>query len=165
MAGEQDAGLQGRQAVERLQVGGDVALGVGDHRAAVAEDQVARKDGAILRNDKAQVVGAVTRGVERGQVDSARAHDVAVVQFRVAPHRRVVRGGETLRERKVVGVRVRDQDDADGFAGEALVERREMGVVVGAGVDHRDHRARLDDPGVGAGPRVRPRIRGHDAGD
>src|SRR2546421_712680 len=41
MPGKKDLRFKGGQAIERVQVGGDVALGVGDHRAALAEDQVA----------------------------------------------------------------------------------------------------------------------------
>src|SRR5437879_13148629 len=74
-----------------------------------------------------------------------------------------MRRGKSLREREMVGVSVRNEDDTHCPPPEPPVEGFEMSVIVGPRIDHRHHRARVDDPGVGARPRVRPRVRGDDA--
>jgi hypothetical protein len=53
---------------------------------------------------------------------------------------------------------VGDQHHADRRRSDPLVDRREVNLIVRAGVDHGDDRPRLDDPGVRAGPGVWTRV-------
>ena len=165
MPGKKDLRFKGGQAIERVQVGGDVALGVGDHRAALAEDQVAGEDRPIFRDEVAEVVGAVSGRVQGGEVKRAGADDLTVAQLRISLHGSVVGSGKSHGEGKVVRMPVCDEHHRDRLAREALVERIEMSIIVGAGVDHGDHRPGVHDPGVGPRPRVRTGVRSHDPAD
>ena len=72
---------------------------------------------------------------------------------------------QPFREWKMVWVGVRHKHYANGRAGQLSVDGREVAVVVGPRVDDHNHRAGVDDPGVGAWTRVRPRIGRHHARD
>src|SRR5207302_9512073 len=102
VAGEKNPRLQRLQAVERPQVCGDVAFRVGDHRAALAQDQVPGEDRAVLSDQKAKVGGAVAGPVERGEVERAGTDDIAIPQLRVSLHGGLELARKPLRERKVI---------------------------------------------------------------
>ena len=104
MPGKQDAGVELGELVQGSEIGGDVAFRVGDHGAALAEDQVAGEDRAILRQQKREVVGAVAGRVQDGDVDAAHADDVAVVERRMTLHGGSVLDGKALGQGEVVGV-------------------------------------------------------------
>ena len=165
VAGEKNPRLQRRQAVERPEVCGDVAFRIGDHRAALAEDQVPGEDRAVLGDQKAKVVGAVAGRVERGDVERAGTDDIAIRQLRVSLHRGLEPARKPLRERKVIWMPVRDEHHPDRLARQPLVQRREMFILVGTRVDDHDHRARPHDPRVGARPGVWTGVGRNDPGD
>jgi hypothetical protein len=70
----------------------------------------------------------------------------------------MMRGGKALGEGQVIGMRVRDQDHPDRGAADPGIERGQVILVIGAGVDHDDHWARLDDPRIGPGTGIRTRV-------
>src|SRR5882762_1977903 len=82
---KQHSRMKGGQLVERLQVSRDVALRVRDHRAAAAEDEVAGEHRSVAGKPEAEVVRAVSGGIQRGDVESADAHDVAVTKLGITP--------------------------------------------------------------------------------
>src|SRR5207248_9389503 len=109
---------------------------------AVAEDQVAGENRAILGDQKAQVVGAVARGVDGGEVQRPGTDDVAVIQLRMTQHTGLELARESLGERQVIGMAVRDENDADRLARKTLVERSQVSLVVRTWVDDDDPRTR-----------------------
>src|SRR5579859_1338378 len=104
VARKQDRGVEADQPVEGPDVGGHIALGIGDHRAALAEDEVAREHRAVSRQPEREVIGAVPRGVEGREVEIARAHDVAVAQLGIPAHSGLVKGREAIGQGQVVRV-------------------------------------------------------------
>ena len=55
----------------------------------------------------------------------------------------MVRGGEALRKRQVIRMRMGHEDHPDCSGRDPFVERGEMGFVVRSRIDHRKDRARL----------------------
>ena len=96
--------MEGGELVQGSEIGRDIAFRIRDHRAALAEDQVAGEDRAIVRKQKREVIGAVPGRVERCDVEVAGAHDVAVAEVGMAPHGSTMLLRESLREGQVVGV-------------------------------------------------------------
>jgi hypothetical protein len=96
---------------------------------------------------------------------SAGADHVAVRQVRVPGHPRLDLDGQPLREAQVVRVRVRDEHHADRRRAERAPDGRQVRVVVRARVDDDGHPAVAQQPRVGAGPGVRPRVGRQDAPD
>src|SRR5579859_3075736 len=109
VAWKQDRGVERDQPVERPDVSGYVALRVGDHRAAPAQDEVAREHRTVSRQPEREVICAVPRRVEGREVEIAHAHDVAVAQLGIPAHGGLVKGGEAICQGQVVRVRVSDQ--------------------------------------------------------
>ena len=165
MAGKQDRRVERDESRQRAKVGRHVAFRVRDHRAAAPEHQVAREQRAVGGQPERQVVGAVARRMQRGDVQVARPHDVAVGELGKPAHRGAVLRRDALRQGQVIGMRVRHQHDRDGRSLQSAVDGREMRVVLRAGVDDDGHRTGIDQPRVGARPRVGTWIRRDDAPD
>jgi len=80
-----------------MKVVGNVPLGVRDHRAAAAEDQVAGEQGTVAFQPEAQVIRAVAWRVEGGHVERADTHHVLIPQLGITLDGRVMRGGQAFR--------------------------------------------------------------------
>ena len=149
---------------ERLAVDAHVAVPARvHHRVHAVQDGVAGEQDPFLLQEEAQVVRRVTWGVEDLQApfaaldgvtlaDDPVGDDVAVLVAVLAERDDLGPGGldEPRRPRGVVGVRVGEDHPADAFLHRRADDGVDVGLHVGAGVDHRD----LVDPDE---VRVRPR--------
>ena len=162
---------------QRLQIGQDVALGMGHHRRAAAQDVVPDQHRAGLQPE-GQVVLGVAGG--RDDADGRARHAQALPRLehpsRGAGHRSAPGGDPDAEVRRPgqgrLGVVEMVMGDQDGHA--LGVPRREGGLhgrqvpgVVRAGIDQHGAAAAgtADDVGVGAVEAHAPRIRREHPGD
>ena len=127
------------QPVERVEVGAELAVGVGDHRRAAAEHRVAGQHRALGRQHERQRVGGVAGRRDHADLQAVDRDHVAVGEaLRTEPVRRVQRAyaaadplGELPRRLGVVEVVVGEQHD--GHLARRRRDRVEVGQVGGPG--------------------------------
>ena len=163
-----DRAVAGERAdpLERVEVGGELAVGVGDDGGAAAEHGVAGEQGVVGGQGERDRVGRVARGGDHPQLEPAGGQHVAVAQVVVAaPHRAHPGAGELGEPGRRLGVVVVPVGEHRlGHPGAALLDDVQHGgevpLVERAGVDDDGlRRARLEQhPGVGAVERHRPGV-------
>ena len=164
---------------QRVEIIEQVAVVRGDHRRRAAEDHVAREERLLLDEVVAEVIGGVTRRVDRHQRRAVAVDGLAGAQVidRLRQVRILVahlRHAQPLEARpqradaaEVVAMAV-GQDDArrlrPAALAEVVLEQRDVIGHAGAGVDE-DRIAAADEVGVGARTRHHPRIESEYATD
>src|SRR6202011_728319 len=174
--------------VQRGHIGRHVAVGRGDNAGRPPHDMVAAEQYSAVGQSEAQMVRGVARRVHRLENPTLAGDPVAVAErlvggeIPIAPlldrrvaalsagvraepiSRRAGRPLERPRRRRVVAMRVGDQDMRDLLAREAGEQRLDMIGEVRPRVDHRDL-AVADDIGPGAAEGKGAGIARHDAPD
>src|SRR2546428_2034041 len=87
---KQHPGIQGCKALERAEVGRDVALWVSDHRAPAPEHEVSGEESTVVLEPEAQVIAAVPWRVQGSDIQVAHTHHATISYLREAPHRRAM---------------------------------------------------------------------------
>ncbi len=156
--------------LERVEVGGHVAVGRTDHHRRALHDVVAGEERVLLLELVAEVVRRVAGGVDGGEAELRRLDLEAVGDHRVHDPFGVRDEGEHLGAGalleargagRVVLVGVGEHDPADAVAA-AAGDGIEVLVVGWARIDHRDL-VDAHEVGVGAGAGHDPGVGGEDA--
>src|SRR5713226_8282496 len=158
VARKQHPRLERLEPLQGAQVGGDVAFGKSDHRAAPPEDEVTGEKYSVLVEPEAQVIRAVAGRMESSHVEVSHPDDVAIRQLRVTLDRGTVTRRQALCQRQMVAMGVRHQHDAYRSRPQSFLDRIEMRIVIRTWVDDDRHRTGVNDPSVRARPRVWTRI-------
>ena len=144
------AQIERQQLLERRHVVVEVASGRRDHRGRPAHDVVAAHQRAVVEQ-VAEVIGSVTRRVDRAHADLARVEHLAVgdgalghvvAARREAERRRAEVGAQPRRERPVIEMVVRGNHRRHRRVAHRRHDAVEVRVALRAGVEDEEPAAR-----------------------